>query len=169
MSKGQVALDIISFSVILLVMSLSVIIGFYIIKQYKASTVDVLTNPTAAGIVDDAEGYFSTWDKAILFLVGGMGVALIVSVFYIKTHPAFFFISLISLVFALVFIPQISNVFYGVEQQQVMQDVNVTETFPITSQVMHYLPFIAGLMAVVYLVVLFGKPYFKGGGGGAEY
>lgn len=166
MKKGQVSLDIVTFGVILLIMSMSTFIGFIIMKEWKETTDKVFTDPTAKNITAKSETYFSTWDKGMLFLVGGMGMALFISVFYVKTHPAYFFVSLISLIFALVFVPQLSNVFYGIQQTQVMQDANVSQNFPITIYVMNSLPFILAIMGIAYLIILFAKQFGGSGSGG---
>ena len=168
MIKGQVSLDIITFAVILLIISMSTFIGFIIMKEYKETTDKVFTDPTAKNITAKAEVYYSTWDSGMLILLAGMGVALFLSVFYIKTHPAYFIISLISLAFAMVFVPQISNIFYGITQTPIMQENNMTEKFPITTYVMQYLPFIVAIMGIGYLVVLFGKGFMSTGGGGGD-
>jgi hypothetical protein len=166
MKKGQVSLDIVTFGVILLIMSMSTFIGFIIMKEWKDTTDKVFTDPTAKNITAKSEVYFETWDKGMLFLIGGMGMALFISVFYVKTHPAYFFVSLISLIFALVFIPQLSNVFYGFQQTPIMLENNMSEKFPITIYIMNSLPFILAIMGIGYLIILFAKQFGGSSGGG---
>lgn len=169
MNKGQVSLDIVTFGVILLIVSMSVFIGFIIMQEWKTATDKVFTDPTARSITAKSETYFSTWDKGMLFLMGGMGMALFISVFYVKTHPAYFFISLISLIFALVFIPQLSNVFHGFATTGVMGENNMTQKFPITTYIMNNMPFILAIMGIGYLIILFAKQFGSGGGGDTNY
>jgi hypothetical protein len=164
MNKGQVSLDIVTFGVILLIVSISVLLGYIIIKEWKTVTDETFTVQEAKDIVAKSETYFSVWDTGFLFLVGGMGIALFISVFYVKTHPAFFFVSLLSLVFALIFIPQLSNVFYAFENNDGLTDYNLTEKFPIMTYIMLNLPFILAVMGIGYLVVLFSKQGVGGSG-----
>ena len=167
--KGQLALDIVTFAVMLLVMALSVTMSYIIMKEYKTTTDTIFTEPVALNLTSKAVSFYTIWDSAYMFLVIGMGIALFISVFYIRTHPAFFFITLLSLVFALFFVPQISNVFHAYETSDGMTKYNLTGTFPKMTYVMDNLPIILSILGIITLVLYFVRPYIFGDGNRVQY
>jgi hypothetical protein len=167
--KGQLALDIITFSVMLLVVALSVTMSYIIMKEYKTATDLVFTEPVALNLTAKAVSFYAIWDSAFIFLVMGMGVALFISVFYIRTHPAFFFVTLITLVLGMILIPQISNIFNAYETSDGMAKYNLTTNFPTMTYVMNNLPFIMAILGIVTLTLLFIRPYIFGDGNNVQY
>ena len=104
------------------------------------------------------------FDYFQIIILGGMIISLIVSSFYIKSHPAFFWINLILLLAGFVVVPVMSNVL--TEVMDADDFATPSASFPITAYLRDNWPSIVAIMGFIFLVSLYGKRFFNSGGGG---
>ena len=99
-------------------------------------------------------------DNAFLFATVLLWVFVVVASFVVDTHPAFFVVTLILLIFAFGVTMQLSNTF----EELTMDDeyVGLDAEFPITYWIMNNLLIIVIMMGASVLVTLYGKNKFVG-------
>jgi hypothetical protein len=163
-SKGQFG-NILLVSIIIVVVILSSIIGFVILKKYDTATAGVLSTE-AHDIVTKAGNSWIVWDYAVLFLAVGTIIALGISALFIRTHPAMFFFTMIMLILELFLVPMLSNVMYEIKNSAgINATVNVSSSFPIMNYVSNNLPLIMAFAIAIFLIIFFGKPSLSQQGG----
>lgn len=147
-------LDLIFVIVALLVVSVAALFSNVLITDFQEQTQDVLTNRsnniTATGVA-----VVENFDYAILFLFGGVIVALIISAFLIPTHPVFFVISLLVFIMVLLIVPQISNLFEAISEEDKMSDA-VTD-YTMTQSLWDNMPIIILCVGAILFIVMYSK------------
>jgi len=96
----------------------------------------------------------------MVFLLVGMVISLMLSAFFIQTHPIFFIISLVMLIIVVVVAAPISNAFMNIATS----DGLATEatSYDISTQIVGNFPLIAVVAGLLIIIALYAKP---GGGG----
>ena len=106
-------------------------------------------------IESNAQSLLLNFDYMYIFVLAALGMMVIVSAFWIKTHPLFFFISVLLLVIVVILGSMLSNVFdTAVENPDLA--ASLTE-YTLISFVMEHLPSIILLIGGILLVVLYAK------------
>ena len=108
-------------------------------------------------MTSNKDRYITIFDYAFLFIFGGLQLALLISAFWIRTHPMYFVVALI-LIALLAFVTfQISNIAdeFGMDSDY----VGIYEEFNIMRYIMRNLPILEIIFGFVTLIVL----YMKGG------
>ena len=142
---------------------------YYIFGQIKAPVSDALTNSMSdkgatfnvTNFNTETTGGISTFNIIFPFLLIGVIIMVGVSLFYIRSNPGFFFISLI--IFGVVILLSVifSNVYQAVSTDSNFG--NTHTTFNVIEFVMKNLPVIVIVLIVVGIIFLYAKP--DGGGG----
>lgn len=104
----------------------------------------------------------SVFNVMFPFLILGLFLMVIVSAFYINSHPVFFFISLVVLIVMIVLAVVFSNIYQQIIETPELSAVG--EEFKITQLFLKNLPLIASLIFIVTVIVLFGLNRNSSGG-----
>ena len=156
--RGSV-LDLIIVFVILGITMFGLVMG---LKIYNAF-VDSDAWPTTAVGNSTSTAALASLDVinyGMLFLAVGLVVTLIVSAFFIETHPIFFIVSIVLLLVVVVVSAPITNAFMEIATS----DSLATESaqYDIATHVIGNIPLIAVVGGFLVIIALYAKP---GGGG----
>ena len=158
MPKGSM-LDLFFIVVMLFALGLVFIIGYYI-KEQMYPAVKQHLGSEAVSVMEKVEGSMPTWDYIFLFTTIGLGISTILFAFMIRTHPAFFFFSLIALTFVLMIAPIFSNAFRDIVTTQ--QFSSISENFPFMLEIFSRYP--TWILAIGFLILIAMYAKFKSGG-----
>lgn len=116
---------------------------------------NVLGFETSRDIINVTSTLSVTYDQVFLIMAVGMGLATIISSFFIDSHPLFFFVSLIVFLIAMTVAPILSNAYNGYIQG--FQGIDALQSFPITSFIVqNYGVYLLGIFALTG-VALYAK------------
>src|SRR3989304_3869171 len=111
--------DLIAILIIVFIITISGIVVVLTLSEFTAETakVNIFQNTTAGNILNNANTSFSlTIDGVITLIFFGAIVLLVISVFYIKSHPVFFIFSVLLLIVAIIIAMVFSNTFLDVSE-----------------------------------------------------
>jgi hypothetical protein len=120
-----------------------------------------LGTPESNQVFDDMAVSFPIFDGAMAFVLIGLTIGLVITSFFIKTHPIFMVINIVGLIF-LVFIAAVLGNFFN----EVVTNTEINETISrggelsSTKFIMDKLPWICAIVVFLSTVVM----YSKGGG-----
>lgn len=164
--KGQSALDLVVFLVILFVIAL---LGIIVVKVWggintglQAKSSDIGTAAATASS-DSNTGFQRGFDMSMSIAIGIMYIGLFITSRYIGTDPMWFFINIFLLIIALSLAAILGNVYDTATNNASF----VTERAAMPGMVFiasHFLEFAIGAFAMI-LLGLFAKP----SGGGGQY
>lgn len=154
------ASDLIILAVVILAAGFSLVIGNYVWTSFStglnntigdvSTTSETITNVTTA---------FNMFDTLFVMLQLGLMIGVVVSFFYLDSHPIYFFFSLFLLAFALILGAQFSNMWFELGQ---MSQLNATmANYPQGDWLMDNMPLLLLVTGLIGLAVLYGK---TGGG-----
>lgn len=106
-------------------------------------------------ITDRGLDAINAWNIGFIFLVVGAGIALILSAFLIRTHPAFLIVSFISLGIIVLVAAIMGNFFDDIATADLFVD-RANEYTTITT-LMRNLPTITIILGGIFLAILYGK------------
>lgn len=150
--KGTV-LDLFVVMALLLSSFIGILVAYYLLDIFQSR--GYVTQTEGVNVI--SKGILATklWDYAFLLFTVGLGIATIIGAFLIKTHPIFFFISLISLIFVLIVSPQVSNVAYSFSHTDLMS--STADYYPIMLKIMDNLPLILFGFGLLIMLALYAK------------
>lgn len=152
--------------------ALFIFILYYAFNQMKSPMDDALTGSTdftGSGInitqmYSQTTSGVSLFNTLFPFLLFGLIAMVIVSAFFIDSHPIFFFVSLIILGVVILISVVFSNIYQTITEDSAFGTTS-TE-FSIMNIFMKKLPWIAAIVIFITIIVLWGKSQGGGGGGG---
>lgn len=144
-------------------------IGFFVIHYVIGEVTDNITsNPVVNSSTASVNAFNSMktvsnrLDYIIFALFLGLSLALVVSGYFVYGYPIFMFIYIIVCMLATVLSAVFSNIW---EQFTTTPLLNSSLTsFPITNNLMGYLPLYIGIVSFIGIVVMFAKPNISDGG-----
>jgi len=155
--KGTV-LELVIVFVILGVVFFSLLIGLKIYNQLTESNVWA-DNAAGQAAKSGAAGAIGAIDSGMVFLLAGLLISLIASAFFIQTHPIFFLVSLILLIFVVMVSGPLTNAFMEVSQADNFKEE--VGSLSISAHIIDYIPYIAVIGGFLVMLALYAKP---GGG-----
>lgn len=120
---------------------------------YTAFSAEAFWNPTYSG---DMTQVFSVMDYGAIAIMISMFVAVVISAFFIKTHPIFLPITLIIFIVVVMVSALTTNVFMGFATST--QIVSHANAFPNFLQFAGYIPYAVVGFGVLLLIAMYGKP-----------
>jgi len=153
-SKGS-ALDIIILTAIILALGIVIVVGTHIKDNILPEFQSALSDTTAQGVIGEVDAAFAVFDYVFIGVVLGMGAAAIVTAYLIPTHPAFFFISILLLMVALLLAPTFSNVF-----RTLTDDVEfsaIVDSYAMMKLVFENLPIFILMFGMLVMVATYAK------------
>lgn len=160
--KGNAITDTALVAVILIVMFIVCLFGYFTFTNINSDLqADLDMGNESKAIAQDINDRMpSTWDAIIVTALIFFWILVIVASFMIDSHPIFFAISIIILIFVLIAVGLIGNSY-----EELAADATIsayTASFPMSHWIFtHYLPVIIGV-AFSILAVLYMKNRFVG-------
>lgn len=151
--KGSL-LDLPVMLALLLAAGITIYLSYYVLSAISAAWPVPGDSQT---VLDDTVTTFQVFDQMFVFFAVGLGAFVIISGFYIQTHPVFFFFGAIILIPVVVMTSaQISNAFYSFA---ITPEIStVTTQFPLTYTFIMNLPLFMLVIGVFVAIVMYGKP-----------
>lgn len=152
--KGSLQ-DVIFIAGVMLVISISLLVGFKMTDSFNEQVqgLDIVPDDAKESMAQFNGYYPSVMDSAVLFVLVGLIIVALIFAFLIRVHPVFIVFYLILLV-VIVFISAIFSNIY----EQVSQDPNMiaqASQLTFTSNIMNFLPFIIGIVGFIIAIVMF--------------
>lgn len=125
-------------------------IFFSLAADFVPGIRDAIPDPsqTTIDIFNTTSNLYQVFDYTFLIVVGGMFVFVIVTSFFVKTHPVFFMMSIVLWVVWIFLAPIMSNVWNQFASQ--LPNWDPVQQMPILSFVMqHYPEYVLALTAVM--------------------
>jgi len=160
--KGNIP-DLVFILVILFIFAMFTFIGFKIYSAYSESVMDdPMFNTTRGNIIDDAgHRALAVMDYAFIFIFIGLILSTIILGFQIRTHPIFFFLSLLALVVVIILGAQFSDIFTDFSDSDNM--AGVASNYIIIMYVMNNLPLFLLFAGIAIMVIFYAKGKFMEG------
>jgi len=141
------------------------VIGMYVHDDFNSTIRDELTlsngsvNTYATDVLDETTAAYSNVDKSYVIIIAVLFIALIATAIMIPTPPVFFAISLILLIFLIIFAGVLANVYSEFIDDD---DINATATdiFPILTHIMTNYPTWTFAFFVVFVLAMYAKTRF---------
>lgn len=155
--KAFVVLDIILVIVILFVFGFVALIAYNFLKDVNTDMqADSSLNENAKGTIGTlSNNYPSLFDKLFITAMALFWGMLLLTVYFIESHPSFMIFTLILLVFVLFIGAILANAF--AEFGNDVENSSSYQQFPMTKYVMEHLFIFILLIGISVLVVLYGK------------
>lgn len=157
MNKKGSGMDIIYILAFLFTFAIVTIVAFTFYAGYTDSIAD---NPNFDNAINDqveeqAIATLHAWDYLFVFIMVGLTITTLLGGFMLRTHPAFFWISLLLLIIAIIIAAVLGNVFGSVTSTSSFStaagELSVIPFF------MNHLPLMILLIGGIILVILFAK------------
>jgi len=140
--------------------------GFFILNSVMNTTVDQIVDNEIVNQSESAVSAFESvktaanrLDYVIFGVFIGMILALIITAWYIGSNPIFMFIFFIVIVITVAISPILSNAWEDVSQASIFGAT--AASFPITGNLLTYLPIYISVIGFIAIVVMFAKPYLQ--------
>lgn len=130
-------------ALLLMVFAIFAIFGFYIFGEI--SDTGLLGSYASA-----FENFYTALNNVALFIAIGMSLAAVFSGLMIRTHPAYFFVSLILIFIEFMIVPPFLEVYNGVAQTM---PANIQNGMNQQSAIMQILPLLTALGTALTMIV----------------
>ena len=133
---------------------------FYVYSQL-APALQKQFNPTdnqsniQGKIASSTNSAFINLGNILAFVFFGIGIAAIISAFFVDTSPVFFIVSMFILGIQIMIAVLLHNVFFTIVQQAVL--LPIIAQFPLLATVFEYYPMFTFVMALGIVIALYMK------------
>lgn len=158
--KGSM-IDLFGIIVIIFIFGVSSLIAYTLMSAINDNSELFVANESIQ-IINNSVSTIKNFDYASVFIIFGLGVSVILSGFLIRTHPAFFIISIFMLIFVMIVSAQFTNAFMELGANSGL--INAANEFTYTRLIFSNLPLIMLMIGIVLAIVMYSKM-----GGGDEY
>ena len=159
--KGQIR-DIAFFLILVFTVVFTLLTAKIIMDKFNdALTEDGMHTTESKAAMEQMQTAFPTFDNMILVVVILLAAGLIITSFFIPTHPVFLVVNIIG-IFFLCFIGMLLSNMYSDIIDNADEYSAVYSTFPKMNFIMNKLPWIAAILVSVITVVQYSK--FRSGG-----
>ena len=160
--KGQIR-QIAFFLILVFTIVFTLLLSKYILVQFdNALEDDGLHTTESRQALNDMDVAFPTFDNMILVVLVLLSIGLIVTSFFIPTHPIFMVINVFG-IFFLAFIGMLLSNMYADIIKESSELASVSGTFPKLEFVMNQLPWIAVILVFIVTIVQYSKFRREGG------
>lgn len=163
--KGTIG-DQMLFTVIFLLFSLSILIAATVWGNMNQPLSDALAQANGGTIASGSALAISQtsttllmFDQLFIFMVIGSFIAMLISSFWLNTHPVFFIITFIGFVFSFVIYAIMGNIYAAFEQSPGIQPY--AADYPLMEQFWMNIPIISLLFSALLIIILYSK--YRGG------
>lgn len=151
--KGS-AFDVIYILVVVFIFIVITLIAFKVYNEWSEGGATKINNPTSNIATAKVGTAITSLDMVFGFLIGMLIILVIISAFTIDTHPAFFVVTLILLIIAIILAVAFSNIYETISQEKLPTEA---ASFPIANYLMGNLPMIALIAIIIVAIVLYAK------------
>ncbi len=160
--RGQIQ-QIAFFLVLVFTIIFTLLISKYILVQFNdALEEDDLHTTESRQALVDMDVAFPTFDNMILFVLVVLSIGLIVTSFFIPTHPIFMVINIFGIFFLAFLGMLLSNLYKDIIDEST-ELASVYSTFPKLNFAMNQLPWIAVILVFIVTIVQYSKFREEGG------
>ena len=133
-------------------LSISILIGTALYSQFGE-----IANFTGDAKIayDSSETTITMWDYLFVIIFASLGIALVVSVLFIKSHPVYFIVLVFFLIIAIFTAGQITNMYEVLQNDTTIGNYTVT-TYPMMTHIMNNLPTYLMIFGFIAIIVLIG-------------
>lgn len=155
--KGQPAIDLLLAGLVLFGFVIMGIVGYRLFGDINAPIqADATFDETAKSTLQQNYDKFPDWlDGTFMFILGMFWVAMIVSAFYVRTNPVFFFISVLLLTITFVIMMILSNTYEDLTGNADFQES--ADALPMVNWTMGHFLQVSIVMATTALIALFSR------------
>lgn len=141
----------------------TLLVSKYILVAFDdALEEDSLHTTESRQALNDMDVAFPTFDNMILFVLVVLSIGLIITSFFIPTHPIFIVINVFG-IFFLAFLGMLLSNMYADIIAESTELASVYSTFPKLNFVMNQLPWIACILVFIVTIVQYSKFRREGG------
>lgn len=156
--KAQV--DTIFLIVIFTAIVITFVITFYLYGKVNTALQPVLnptnsSNSTVALIGKSVNSGFLAYGNMLVLIFFGIGIAAIVSAFFVETSPVFFILSIFLLMIEILASVIMHNVFFNIVQQSSF--LATIQQFPMLITIFQFYPEIVFVIALGIVIALYSK------------
>jgi len=152
MNKKGNAFDVIYIMMILFLMAVVTLIAVTVYNAWDGS--GKVTSSTGNIALQKANTTLTALDGIFAFVIVMLFILVIISSFMINTHPAFFVVTLILLIIAIILAVQFSNIYEQISEGELEDE---SSRYSIMSYMLDKLPFIIAVIIITIAVVLYAK------------
>ena len=154
--KGQIQ-DIAFFLILVFSLIFVLLLSKYILVQFdNALEEDDLHTTESRQALVDMNVAFPTFDNMILVVIVLLAIGLIITSFFIPTHPIFIAVNVFG-IFFLAFLGMLLSNMYADIISESPELASVTGTFPKLEFIMNQLPWIAVILVFIVTIVQYSK------------
>lgn len=141
-------------------------LGFFALHSILNTTIDTMIGIDAINgtqktvdILRGTQGLLDRLDYIVFALFMGLILALIITSWFIAGNPIFMFMYMIVVVIGVVLSTVFANVWETISQASVFG--TTINAFPLTNNLLLYMPIYMSIIGFIGLVTMFAKPYFQ--------
>ena len=149
--KGTV-IDFIMVLVVVLAFGIMTLIGHTILGEIETKTTEMGVSQIG---ITQAETAILNLDSIFIFITFGLGIAVIIGGFMVKTHPAFFIVSAVLLLIVVVVSGQIANVWLEFAESESL--ISSASNFMYMETIFRYLPVIFIVLGFIAAIVIYDR------------
>ena len=159
--KAQIQ-QIAFFLILIFTVVFTLLLSKYILVEFNSALEeDGLHTTESRQALIDMDVAFPTFDNMILVVIVLLAIGLIITSFFIPTHPIFMVINVFGIFFLAFLGMLLSNMYKDIIDESV-ELASVFSTFPKLNFVMNQLPWIAVILVFIVTIVQYSK--FRSGG-----
>ena len=153
-------MDLLIIMIVLFTFALVIFLGYKILGSFNTEIQanSAITAEGKAGANYIYAKFNPVFDKLFLFLFVGMLIATLIGAWFIDVHPLFFIVSVIVLIFLLIGVVALSNIF--IEMLANPELSMLSASFPIITFFMSNLLYISIASAILVMLALYAKPRY---------
>ena len=150
-------LDLFIALIILVGLAVAILTFYLIISKVRTDIDPILDNPTSSAILLESENTISYMDYTYIIAYVGLGIFIIISMVFIRSHPIFLFVSIVLLAILILVSAIMSNAYETLTSEGDMNES--ASNFPIINYTMGKMPLFMLAIAFLGLIVLLAKPW----------
>ena len=150
-------LDLFIVLIILIGLAIAILTFYMIISKVSDNMIPILDNPTSTTILEQSESTIQNMDYTYVIAYLGLGIFIVISMVFIRSHPIFLFISLVLLVVLILVSAVMTNTYETLIGEGEFN--SSASHFPIINYTMGKLPLFMLVIAVLGLIALLAKPW----------
>lgn len=169
--RGNVT-DIAFLVVSLVFVAVFCFVGYFVFSQMTSRLVanpQINASPDAVRALNSIDTANNKLDYFVLMIFIGMSIAIVITSWFLGGHPLFMVLYFLVLIILVVVGMVLSNTWENVTQKTNSLGYRIWGTtldhFPITNNLLTYLPIYIVVVGFLGMVAMFGKPFMEGGGG----
>lgn len=156
MDKRGNLLDIFYIMAVLVAVSIFLVVTYHVFGAIKPELDSNLNDPKVTTLTQQTQDALSFFDIVFPVFFLGLILATLISAYFIKSHPAFFFVSLFIWVIAIIVAVPLANMHSELRDNSSLS--TSFAAFPISNTIINNMPIIALVISALVAAVLFAKP-----------